>query len=180
MKRPAVFLDRDGTLIEEVNYLSRVEDLKLFPFSGEAVRILKDRGFLLIVVTNQSGIGRGVFHESAMHEIHRQLQTELSGAIDRFYFCPHVPTAGCKCRKPATGMIDVAGKDLNVEIESSWMVGDKTIDVEAGLNAGLSTILVSTGYGRLHAASLQVSPHYFETDLLAAARRIAGCAISRF
>ena len=86
-KRPAVFLDRDGTLIEEVNFLSRVEDLRLFPFTKEAVRSLKEKGFLLIVVTNQSGIARGKYAESDMHTIHETIQKELSGAIDAFYFC---------------------------------------------------------------------------------------------
>src|SRR6185295_6796730 len=86
-KQPAVFLDRDGTLIEEVNYLSRVEDLRLFPFSADAVRLLKENGYLVIVVTNQSGIGRGIYTEADMHTIHEAIQAELSGAIDAFYFC---------------------------------------------------------------------------------------------
>ena len=98
MKQPAVFLDRDGTLIEEVNYLSRVEDLRLFPFTANAVKLLKDAGFLIIVVTNQSGIGRGIYTEADMHAVHEAIQAELSGAIDAFYFCPHLPDAGCKCR----------------------------------------------------------------------------------
>ncbi len=172
MKQPAVFLDRDGTLIEEVNYLSRVEDLKLFPYTANAIRLLKDRGFLVIVVTNQSGIGRGEYDEAAMHAIHDQIQVELSGAIDRFYFCPHLPDAGCKCRKPGTGMIDKACEDFEVDSSRSWMVGDKEIDVGAGKNAQMSTILVRTGYGNEHADSLSVQPEYIEADLLAAVHRI--------
>ena len=111
MKQPAVFVDRDGTLIEEVNFLSRVEDLRLFPFTADAVKLLKDNGFLVIVVTNQSGIGRGIYDEAAMHSIHEQIQIELSGAIDGFYFCPHLPCDGCKCRKPGLGMINSALAD---------------------------------------------------------------------
>ncbi len=172
MKRPAVFLDRDGTLIEEVNYLSRIEDLKLFPYTANAILLLKDRGFLVIVVTNQSGIGRGEYDENAMHSIHDQIQVELSGAIDGFYFCPHLPDAGCKCRKPGTGMIDTACQDFGVEISKSWMVGDKEIDVGAGKNANVSTILVRTGYGDEHANRLSVRPDYIEADLHAAVNRI--------
>lgn len=176
MKRPAVFLDRDGTLIEEVNYLSRVEDLRLFPFSAKAVKMLKDVGFFVIVVTNQSGVGRGVFAEAAVHEIHAAIQDRLSGMIDGFYYCPHLPAAGCECRKPLTGMIDQAVSDLSVDTVGSWMVGDKTIDVEAGRNAGLATVLVSTGYGEVEALSMAIKPDHFEIDLLAAAKRIIGSA----
>ncbi len=174
MKRPAVFLDRDGTVVEEVNYLSRIEDLKLFPFTLEAVRLLKDRGYLVVMVTNQSGIGRGVFPESAMHEIHDQIQVELSGAIDGFYFCPHLPDEGCRCRKPNTGMFEAACRDMEIELNGSWMIGDKEIDVGAGKNAGLSTTLVLTGYGTEHARSLKVQPDLIEPNLLEAVKRITG------
>src|SRR5436190_2417389 len=121
-KRPAIFLDRDGTLIEEVNYLSRVEDLRLFPFSADAVRRLKDAGFLIVVVTNQSGIGRGIYTEADMHAIHEAIQNELNGAIDAFCFCPHLPSDGCECRKPKTGMIDSAVDDLEIDTGNSWMI----------------------------------------------------------
>ncbi len=135
-RRKAIFIDRDGTLVEEVNYLSRVEDLRLFPFTVDAVRRLKAAGFLLIVVTNQSGIGRGIFEEGAMHEIHRAIQQQLSNAVDAFYFCPHLPCDGCRCRKPGLGMIERAMSDFSIDIENSWMIGDKKIDVETGINAG--------------------------------------------
>jgi D-glycero-D-manno-heptose 1,7-bisphosphate phosphatase len=106
--KKTIFLDRDGTLIEEVDFLSRVEDLKLFPFTRRAVELFRSNGFRLIVITNQSGIGRGLFDEEAMHSIHRQIQLELNDAIDAFYFCPHLPDAGCTCRKPRSGMIESA------------------------------------------------------------------------
>src|SRR5688572_16257077 len=114
-KRPAVFIDRDGTLIEEVNYLSRVEDLRLFPYSHEAVNLLKKSGFLIIVVTNQSGIGRGIYEPDDMQAIHDKIQEQLSGAIDAFYFCPHLPCDGCTCRKPNPGMIESASNDFDID-----------------------------------------------------------------
>src|SRR6266404_6666244 len=165
MKKPAIFLDRDGTLIEEVNYLSRVEDLMLFPFSAAAVRQLKESGFLVIVVTNQSGIGRDVYDEAAMHRIHAQIQMELSGAIDAFYFCPHLPCDGCRCRKPNLGMIETANADFDIDMENSWMVGDKKIDVETGYNAKIRTAFVLTGYGLQHRNSLEYMPDVISGNL---------------
>jgi D-glycero-D-manno-heptose 1,7-bisphosphate phosphatase len=172
MKRPAVFLDRDGTLIEEVNYLARVEDLRIFPYSAEAIRILKNLGFLMVVVTNQSGIGRGVYDVAAMQTIHDEIQKELAGDIDAFYFCPHTPEEGCRCRKPNTGMIQAACREHSIDIETSWMIGDKDIDVEVGRNAGLSTLLVLTGYGLEHQRSLKVQPDKIVSDLLEAAYHV--------
>jgi len=180
MKRPAIFLDRDGTLIEEVNYLSRVEDLRLFPFSAEAVRRLKDAGFLMIVVTNQSGIGRGIYTEADMHAIHEAIQKQLDGAIDAFYFCPHLPSDGCECRKPKTGMIDAAMRDLEIDLEKSWIIGDKKIDVETGKSAGLRTALVLTGYGSQHKALFEQLPEFIADDLGRAAAEIMRISNLRF
>lgn len=165
MKRPAVFLDRDGTLIEEVNYLSRVEDLRLFPFTADAIKSLKGAGFLVIVVTNQSGIGRGIYSEAEMHAVHESIQKELGGAIDAFYFCPHLPGDGCRCRKPGLGMIESATSDFEIDLDRSWMVGDKKIDVETGFAANLSTALVLTGYGRQDQMLLEASPKIISKDL---------------
>jgi D-glycero-D-manno-heptose 1,7-bisphosphate phosphatase len=153
-KRPAIFLDRDGTLIEEVNFLSEVEHLRVFDFTEHALRRLKDAGFLLVVVTNQSGIGRGHYSESDMHDIHQAIQTRTGSLIDAYYFCPHLPDAGCECRKPGTGMFLQAEIDHAIEIAASWMIGDKRIDVEAGKNAGVQTVLVRTGYGAAHSQQL--------------------------
>lgn len=172
MKQPAVFVDRDGTLIEEVNYLSRVEDLRLFPFTANAVRLLKDSGFLVIVVTNQSGIGRGIYTEVEMHAIHEAIQSELSGAIDAFYFCPHLPDAGCICRKPRTGMIESAVADFDIDLSNSWMVGDKKSDVETGLLADIQNALVLTGYGAQHHLLLEHKPDILAPDLVRAAASI--------
>ena len=171
-KRPAAFIDRDGTLVEEVNFLSRVEDLRVFPFTEEAIRLLRDQGFRIVVVTNQSGIGRRIYGESEMHSIHEAMQDQLGGAIDAFYFCPHLPDEGCRCRKPALGMIEDAVADLNIDLERSWMIGDKNIDVFTGKNAGISSALVLTGYGTKHFSSLDSKPDIVAEDLLEAVKRI--------
>jgi len=171
-KRPAIFLDRDGTLIEEVNYLSRVEDVRLFPFSAEAVRLFKDAGFLIIVVTNQSGIGRGIYSEADMHAVHEAIQNELNGAVDAFYFCPHLPDEGCNCRKPKLGMIEAAMDDFDIVMEKSWMVGDKKIDVETGKWGKLRTALLLTGYGTQHQHLLEDLPDLVIEDLGTAASQI--------
>jgi D-glycero-D-manno-heptose 1,7-bisphosphate phosphatase len=167
-----VFLDRDGTLIEEVDFLSRLDDLRLFPFTREAVGLLRSNGYRLIVVTNQSGIGRGLFDEEAMHSIHQQIQKELEGAIDGFYFCPHLPDAGCRCRKPNPGMIEVAKNDFSIDMSRSWVIGDKDLDVELGLNIGLRTVMVETGYGKEQGPTLKREPERIVANLLEAARYI--------
>lgn len=171
-KRPAVFLDRDGTLIEEVNFLSEVEHLRVFDYTEHALQRLKDAGFLLIVVTNQSGIGRGLYTEADMHAIHDALQEKTNSLIDGFYFCPHVPDAGCDCRKPGTGMFLRAETDHAIEIAASWMIGDKKIDIEAGKNAGVQTILVRTGYGAEHSESISGVADIVTDDLGEAAEII--------
>lgn len=171
-KRPAVFIDRDGTLIEEVNFLSRVDDLRIFPYTGEALRILKENGYWIVVVTNQSGIGRGIYTEAEMHAIHDAMQAELGGAIDAFYFCPHLPDEGCECRKPGLGMLNFAMSDLPIILEDSWMIGDKRIDVETGQAAKIGSALVRTGYGEAHQYLLTVAPTVIADDLLRAVQAI--------
>lgn len=172
MKQPAVFIDRDGSLIEEVNFLSRLEDLQIFPFTAEAIRLLKKSGFLVIVVTNQSGIGRKIFEEAAMHEIHEKIQADLTGQLDGFYFCPHLPTDACACRKPGLGMIEAACAKFDVDLENSWIIGDKAIDVETGFKARIKTALVLTGYGRKAVETLERKPDVIAENLLEAARQI--------
>ena len=172
-----IFLDRDGTLIEEVDFLSRVEDLKLFPFTRRAVDLLKSNGFRLIVITNQSGIGRGLFDEEAMHSIHRQIQRELNNVIDAFYFCPHLPEAGCVCRKPRSGMIDAALRDFEIDMQNSWMVGDKNLDVEIGRKMNLRSALVLTGYGAQHVGALEFAPDVVAENLFVAAEKIVSLSL---
>lgn len=167
--RPAVFLDRDGTLIEEVNFLSRVEEMRLFDVTFTAIKSLKDAGFLLIVVTNQSGIGRGFYSVEDMNSIHTAMQAELDGMIDAFYHCPHLPTAGCECRKPNLGMIRMAEQEFEIDLSRSWMVGDKALDVGFGRNGHLSTVLVSTGYGTSVKVMGEVEPDHHADNIGSAA-----------
>ena len=162
----AAFIDRDGTLIEEVNFLSKVEDLRVFPYTFEALKRLKDAGFLVIVVTNQSGIGRGIYDEDDMHAIHDAMQLQLDNMIDAFYFCPHLPCDGCSCRKPDLGMIESARADFPIDLPASWMIGDKKIDVETGRNAGMRSAMVMTGYGQAHSQLLETKPDVLAETLL--------------
>ncbi len=154
MGRRAVFLDRDGTIIREAGYLSDPDGVELLPGSVDAMRRLRAAGFLLVVVTNQSGIARGYYGEKELAEIHRTLDRMLSerGArIDAYYYCPHHPEHGdvreCDCRKPGTGMADTAARERDIDLKASYFVGDKASDVELGINAGGRTVLVLTGFG---------------------------------
>ncbi len=171
-KQKTVFIDRDGTLIEEVNFLSRLEDLRFFDYTNEAIRLLKENGFLIIVVTNQSGIGREIFVESAMHAIHAQIQIELTEKLDAFYFCPHLPTDNCACRKPNLGMIEAACDNFDIDLDNSWIIGDKAIDVETGFNARIKTALVLTGYGKKAVENLERKPDLTAENLLEAVKTI--------
>jgi D-glycero-D-manno-heptose 1,7-bisphosphate phosphatase len=154
----AVFLDRDGTVNVEVGYLSNLNQLRLIPGAGEAIKRLNRKGLKVVLVTNQSGVARGFFSESFVLETHVLLRKMLSqeGAnIDGIYYCPHHPKAGnshytkeCDCRKPGTGMINRAAKDLSIDVNKSFVVGDKWSDVELGQRAGASSILVKSGFAQ--------------------------------
>lgn len=158
MPREAVFLDRDGTLIEEVNYLSAPEQVRLIPGAAEAVRRVNGAGVLAVVVTNQAGVARGYFPEGRVAEVHAHLSALLAegGAkIDAYYHCPHHPTEGigayrvaCACRKPRPGLLLTAARELGIDLSRSWMIGDKLCDAKAGEAAGCRTVLVRTGHGR--------------------------------
>ena len=171
-KSKTVFIDRDGTLIEEVNFLHRVEDLQYFSFTDEAVRTLKNNGFKVVVVTNQSGIGRGIYTVEEMNSVHAQIQNDLTEKLDAIYFCPHLPDENCACRKPNLGMIEAATNDLPIDLANSWMIGDKNLDVELGLNAGIKPILVLTGYGKKHLSELKRPPFAVAQNLLEAVKII--------
>ncbi len=171
-QKKTVFIDRDGTLIEEVNFLHRVEDLQYFSYTDEAIRLLKENGYLVIIVTNQSGINRKIYTEAQMHEVHAQIQNDLTEKLDAIYFCPHLPSEGCACRKPNLGMIEAATADLPIDLENSWMIGDKILDVELGLNAGIKPILVLTGYGEKHLSKLKRKPEFVAENLLEAVKII--------
>ena len=156
--RPALFLDRDGVLIEELEYLSEPERVRLIPGAAAAVRRANDAGWRVAVVSNQSGVARGLFPESALPHIHREvaerLAEEAGAVIDGFYYCPHHPTTGqgiyridCDCRKPKPGMLLRAARELGIDLSKSWTIGDRLTDLQAGATAGCRTILVRTGYG---------------------------------
>ena len=116
--------------------------------------------------TNQSGIGRGLYTADEMHAIHDRIQDELSEKLDAFYFCPHLPDAGCGCRKPQLGMIEQAATEFEIDLANSWMVGDKLLDVQLGFNAGIRTAMVRTGYGTAHGAILEREPDIIAETLL--------------
>ena len=172
---PAVFLDRDGTINEEVGYLDRLDKLRLLPGAAAAVRMINERGWKAVVITNQSGIARGFFDEAFVGKVHAEMARLLrkeGAAIDGFYFCPHHPTEGigryrrtCSCRKPAPGLLVQAAAELAIDLTRSFMIGDMPKDVEAGQRAGAKGILVRTGYGNtVELGSL--APDYIATDLL--------------
>lgn len=149
----AIFLDRDGTINVEKNYLIDPAEFVLLPGVGAALRRGREAGYLLVVVTNQSGVARGYFTASAVDALHDHLQQELRPygvQIDAFYHCPHHPEHGvgpCDCRKGAPGMLLRAAQEHHIDLSASWMIGDKRSDIEAGNNAGCRSILVRTGYG---------------------------------
>jgi D-glycero-D-manno-heptose 1,7-bisphosphate phosphatase len=149
---PAVFLDRDGTINVEKNYLHRVQDWEWIPGAQAAIKSLRDAGYLVVVVSNQAGIARGYYTSEDVIALHLHVQQELLAlgtGMDAYCWCPHHPDFGssCNCRKPAPGMFLQAAHDLNIDLAASWMVGDKVIDVQAGLAAGVNSLLVQTGYG---------------------------------
>lgn len=145
---PAVFLDRDGTLMVDVDYCGDPAKVEVFPDAGEALRQLKQAGYRLIVVTNQSGIGRGYFSENAYRAVEREFLRQLgNGLIDATYYCADLPETNSSRRKPAPGMIFEAERDHQLDLARSYFIGDKTSDIECGRNAGVRTILVQTGQG---------------------------------
>jgi D-glycero-D-manno-heptose 1,7-bisphosphate phosphatase len=164
-KWQAVFLDRDGTINEEVGYLDRIEKLQVIPGAVEAIRRINESGMKAVVVSNQAGVARGYFEESFVAKTNACLREMLlaEGAlIDAFYFCPHHPTEGraeyvkvCDCRKPAPGMLLKAAEELRIDPNRSYIVGDTLKDIEAGTRAGAQGILVRTGYGEEAAAELE-------------------------
>ena len=172
----AVFLDRDGTVNEEVGYLKDLDRLRLIPGAAAAIRRLNEAGLKVVLITNQSGVARGYFSETFVHQAHELLKEMLDreGArLDGIYYCPHHPTAGdssytmsCDCRKPGTGLIDRAARDLAIDIKSSFMVGDKWSDIELAHRAGTRAILVRTGFAPDDPGNLRPA-HIADPDLVA-------------
>ena len=180
--RKTVFLDRDGTINVEKNYLYRPEEFEFIPKVPEAIARLNNAGYQVIVVSNQAGVARGYYSEDDVIKLHQYVNEQLSkykAHIDGFYYCPHHPDAGigkykmkCHCRKPETGLFEKACEDFDVNIEDSWMIGDNIGDIKAGNNFHLKTILVRTGYGsQLEKEGFHLF-HYIADDLYDAVNNI--------
>jgi len=171
-RRPAVFLDRDGTVTEEVGYLNHVSRFRLLAGIGEAIGRLNQASVPVIVVTNQSGVGRGYFPEQLVRDVHERLKMELlkvGARLDAVYYCPHVSADECNCRKPRTGMLEQAARELRLDLKSSFVVGDRHSDVELAHRVGARSILVRTGYGEgelaWHAKNWPRQPEVVAADL---------------
>lgn len=158
MSQRAVFIDRDGTISEEVGYVNHPSRYRVFPYSAAAIELLHNAGWLAIVVTNQAGVARGYFSEEMIKKVHLELERQLESngsKLDAVYYCAHHPTVGelpyrkdCDCRKPKPGLIQQATLDFDIDLKSSWMVGDRYSDIEMAHNAGLKAAFVLSGYGR--------------------------------
>ncbi len=183
--KPAIFLDRDGTLNIDKGYVYRIEEWEWIPGAIDAIAALRKAGFLVIVITNQAGIARGYYDEASMNHLHTIINMELQKygtTIDGFYHCPHHPEFGkvreCECRKPMPGMIDKARQDFDIDLSRSWLVGDKAIDVQTGIAAGVKSILVLTGYGN-NDRTLLGEDDVCVTDIVAASRYIISHAYTK-
>jgi D-glycero-D-manno-heptose 1,7-bisphosphate phosphatase len=182
MQNVGVFIDRDGTISEEVGYINHPSRFQVYPWSGEAIRNLNLKGLKALVVTNQAGVARGYFEEGLIHEVHQKLRDELnrSGAyLDAIYYCPHHPSSGnppyrldCDCRKPKPGMLLRAALELEIDLKNSFMIGDRYSDIELAHNAGTKSIFVLSGYGlgefEYHRQDWKVQPDWVAKNLLEA------------
>jgi D-glycero-D-manno-heptose 1,7-bisphosphate phosphatase len=181
MKKRAVFLDRDGTLNADVGYPSRFDQIDIYPESYEAVKKLNQAGFLAVVVTNQSAVGRGLLSEDRLNDIHNRLRASFAGRgarLDAVYFCPHFSQSTdpryskeCDCRKPNTGLVLRAAAELGIDLGQSYMIGDKVEDILLGMNIRATPVLVLTGSGRESLAKLRekgIEPAFVGDDILQA------------
>jgi D-glycero-D-manno-heptose 1,7-bisphosphate phosphatase len=181
----AIFIDRDGTINEDVGYLSRPDDLVIYPWAAEAISLVNAAGMKAIIITNQSGVARGIYSEEALRVIHERLLEALrrEGArIDAVYYCPHHPRIGgeryrreCDCRKPEPGMLHRAAREHDIDLARSYVIGDKASDIRLAARAGASGVLVLTGYGRETLADPDrwpCEPVIVADNLLEAVRRI--------
>jgi D-glycero-D-manno-heptose 1,7-bisphosphate phosphatase len=186
MGKPAIFLDRDGTLSYEIGYVNHLSRFRLLPFAVDAVRLINRSGRLAVLVTNQAGVARGYFPEALIHEVHGSLRAKLEegGAhLDGLYVCVHHPSVGqapyrrdCDCRKPRPGLLKTAEAELGADLSRSWMIGDRHGDLEVGWAAGARAALVKTGYGlgelAWHAARWRRPPDLVAENVLEAVERI--------
>jgi D,D-heptose 1,7-bisphosphate phosphatase len=170
MAEPAIFIDRDGTINEDIGYVSRPDDLFIYPFAAEAIRRFNQAGLKVIIITNQSGIARGFYSEATLDAIHERLRRELGrddAKIDAVYYCPHHPHHGnetyrkvCDCRKPQIAMLERAAAEYDIDLSASYVIGDKASDINLATNAGARGVLVMTGYGAETYANLERFPCY--------------------
>jgi len=187
MKKRAIFLDRDGTINEDVGYPDNSGQIKIYPSSFEALAKINASGFLAVIITNQSGIGRGYLTEADLEEIHQKMKSDFARRgvhVDGVYFCPHYELSAnpryrkdCACRKPKPGLARRAAKDLGIDLAGSYFIGDKVEDVLFGLNIGARPVLVLTGFGVESEKKLEemnIRPAHIAPDLLAAADWILG------
>ena len=185
MKKRAVFLDRDGTINEDVGYPDSYKKIAIYPFSYDAVKKIKQAGFLAVIITNQSGVGRGLIKEESLKNIHvkmREAFTRFGISIDGIYYCPHYALSEnleykeeCGCRKPMPGLAEQAASDLDIDMAQSYMIGDKVEDILFALAIKATPILVLTGYGNTSKKQLAekgIRPAYIAKTLLEAAEWI--------
>ncbi|NLW92057.1 MAG: HAD family hydrolase [Syntrophomonadaceae bacterium] len=166
----AIFLDRDGVIIKEKGYISSLEQVEIFPYAADCLTRLKKAGYILIVITNQSAVARGIISENELERIHSHLLQQLP--LDDIYYCPHYPMVPeqkpygirCTCRKPETGLISRAVVKHGIDLRGSYMVGDRASDILTGQNAGIKTILLNSGYG-LERMESTVYPDFTFADL---------------
>jgi histidinol-phosphate phosphatase family protein len=178
MGRKAIFLDRDGVINEDFGWIASPEELRIYPFAAEAIARANEAGFLVFVVTNQSVIARELCTLETLERIHAKMEGELAGGgarVDAIFFCPHHPEYSegelCGCRKPEAGLVGQAVREFGIELAESYMIGDKTSDIQTGINAGMQTILVRTGKAGKDGL-FRVSADWIEDDLLGAITRI--------
>lgn len=174
-QRRFVLLDRDGTIIVERHYLSDPCQVELIPGVAHGLRQLSEMGLGLVVITNQSAIGRGLFSRERLHSIHRRLRELLEAEgvyLNGIYSCPHIPEDNCCCRKPQPGLVELAAQELGFDPQASFVIGDKACDIELGQQVGATTFLVRTGYGAQVAADGLVTPDYVVDNLQDAAQVI--------
>ena len=175
MARPAVFLDRDGTLIDDPGYLANPSDVRLLDGVADALRALEHAGYIRVIITNQSGIGRGRFDVPTFHRVQHAVDDALAAlgaSVDGTYFCPHVPDAGCPCRKPGTALHREAAAHFDIDLAASWCIGDQPSDLEAAAAIGARAMLVRTGEGARHVNAAQVLGIPVAPDLEAAVAAI--------
>jgi D-glycero-D-manno-heptose 1,7-bisphosphate phosphatase len=171
-RRKFVALDRDGTIIIERQYLSAPEQVELLPGAGAGLRAMREAGLGLVVVTNQSAVGRGYFDLARLEAIHDRLRELLAAEgveLAGIYLCPHTPEEGCRCRKPLPTLLEQAARELGFDCRECFVIGDKPSDIEMGRAAGATTLLVRTGYGAEHETAGTVAPDHVADDLLQAA-----------